>query len=70
MTVVRIFTGLPFRNNENLSDADKEAAFREYIESLSLEEQAAAYVKILGIPSEEQLNAAVNQMMSNNMIIP
>lgn len=59
-----IFTGLPFRNNENLSDADKEAAFREYIESLSLEEQAAAYVKILGIPSEEQLNAAVNQTMS------
>ena len=60
-----IFTGLPFKNNESLTDADKEAAFREYIETLTPEEQAAAYVTILGIPSREQLDAAVNQMITN-----
>ncbi len=59
-----IFTGLPFRENENLTDADKETAFRAYIAELTLEEQAKAYVKILGIPSDEQLTAMVDQQMS------
>ena len=59
-----IFTGLPFRENENLSDADKETAFRAYIAELTPEEQAKAYVKILGIPSAEQLNDMVNQQMA------
>ena len=59
-----IFTGLPFRDNENLTDAEKETAFRAYIAELSLEEQAKAYVKIMGIPSAEQLNAMVDQQMA------
>ena len=59
-----IFTGLPFKENENLTDADKEAAFRAYIAELSLEEQAKAYVKILGIPSAEQLKAMVDGQMA------
>ena len=59
-----IFTGLPFKDNENLSDADKEAAFRAYIAELTLEEQAKAYVKIMGIPSAEQLNAMVDGQMA------
>ncbi len=60
-----IFTGLPFKDNEKLTDKDKETAFRDYVAELSLEEQAKAYVKILGIPSKEQLNAAVEQAMGN-----
>ncbi len=59
-----VFTGLPFRDNEKLTDADKETAFRAYIEGLSAEEQAKAYVKILGIPSEGQLDAGVEQVMT------
>ncbi len=59
-----IFTGLPFRDNENLTDQDKEAAFRAYISELTPVEQAKAYVKIMGIPSEKQLEDMVNQQMA------
>ena len=59
-----IFTGLPFAENESLSDQDKETAFRAYIAELSLEDQAKAYVKIKGIPSEEELNAMVDGQMA------
>ena len=59
-----IFTGLPFKDNEKLSDADKEAAFRAYIAELTVEEQAKAYVKIMGIPSDEQLKAMVDGQMA------
>ncbi len=59
-----IFTGLPFKDDESLSDADKEAAFRAYIAGLTPEEQAKAYVKILGIPSEAQLKAMVDGQMA------
>jgi len=59
-----IFTGLPFKDNESLTDADKETAFRNYIAQLTAEEQAKAYVKILGIPSAEQLNGMVDQQMA------
>lgn len=58
-----IFTGLPFKDNEKLTDKDKEAAFRAYIAGLTPAEQAKAYVKILGIPSKAQLDAAVEQTM-------
>ena len=61
---VDIFTGLPFKDNESLSDADKEAAFRAYIAELTPQKQAKAYVKILGIPSAEQLNAMVDSQMA------
>ena len=60
-----IFTGLPFKDNESLSDADKEAAFRAYIAELTPEEQAKAYVKIMGIPSDEQLSAMVDGQMAH-----
>ncbi len=59
-----IFTGLPFKDNESLTDADKETAFRDYIAELTPEEQAKAYVKILGIPSAEQLKAMVDGQMA------
>jgi len=61
---IDIFTGLPFKNDENLTDADKEAAFRKYIAELTPQEQAEAYVKILGIPSAEQLTAMVDGQMA------
>ncbi len=59
-----IFTGLPFKENESLTDADKESAFRNYVAQLPVEEQAKAYVKIMGIPSAEQLQAMVDGQMA------
>ncbi|MBR2937580.1 MAG: ABC transporter ATP-binding protein/permease [Oscillospiraceae bacterium] len=63
-TGIDIFTGLPFRDNENLTDGEKETAFRNYIAELTVEEQAKAYVTIMGIPSAEQLNAMVEGQMA------
>ncbi|MCH5348666.1 MAG: ABC transporter ATP-binding protein/permease, partial [Oscillospiraceae bacterium] len=59
-----VFTGLPFNENSgNLSDEVKETEFREYISNLNETEKAQAYVKIMGIPTAEQLEAAVAQTM-------
>ena len=61
-----IFTGLPFNENTgSLSDAEKETAFREYIEGMDESEKAAAYIQIMSIPTEEQLNASVSQTMAS-----
>lgn len=59
-----IFTGLPFNENSgNLSDEVKETEFRDYISGLNETEKAQAYIKIMGIPTAEQLEAAVSQTM-------
>lgn len=61
---IDIFTGLPFNENTGmLSDAEKESEFRKYIGELSDSEKAEAYVRMMSIPSGEQLNAAVAQAM-------
>ena len=61
-----IFTGLPFNENTgSLSDAEKETAFREYIEEMDESEKAAAYIQIMSIPTGEQLNASVSQIMDS-----
>lgn len=59
-----IFTGLPFNENTgNLTDEEKETEFRAYIDSLDEAGKAAAYVKIMSIPSDEELAAMVAQVM-------
>ena len=59
-----IFTGLPFQENTgNLSDEEKEQAFRTYVEGLHEKEKAATYIKIQSIPSQEDLDAMVAQAM-------
>ena len=63
---VDVFTGLPFEENTgNLDDIAKEAEFRSYIEALDTEAQAKAYVRIMSIPSREQLDAMVSQAMGD-----
>ncbi|MBQ6171033.1 MAG: ABC transporter ATP-binding protein/permease [Clostridia bacterium] len=60
-----IFTGLPFReNNGRMTDEEKEESFRNYIADLDTEKKAAAYVEIMAIPTDEQLDAAVDSVMS------
>lgn len=59
-----IFTGLPFEENTgNLSQDAKAEAFRTHVEGLDAKEKAEIYVAIMSIPSEEQLDAMVQQTM-------
>lgn len=60
-----ILTGLPFKENTgNLSDHEKETEFKDYVQNLNEAEKAETYVKIKGIPTQEQLDGAVAQAMS------
>lgn len=60
-----IFTGLPFQENTgNLSDEEKINEFTHYIETLDEKGKAEAYVKIMSIPSDEELDAMVSQTMA------
>ncbi len=57
---IDIFTGLPFKENTgNLSNAQKATDFKAYINTLSNEDKAAAYIRMQSIPDEEQLSAMV-----------
>ncbi len=59
-----IFTGLPFRDeNGRLSDSYKAEQFRVYIANLSESEKAAAYIKIVGTPSQAEVDAFVEQTL-------
>ena len=61
---IDIFTGLPFEENTgDLSDAAKETAFRTHVASLDTAAKADAYIRIMSIPSQEQLDAMVQQAM-------
>ena len=61
-----VFTGLPFKSNTgDLTDAQKETELKEYLEGLNQQEKAENYVRIKGIPSEEQLSTMVDQAMTD-----
>ena len=62
---IDILTGLPFSENTgNLSDEEKETELKAYLENLNEAGKAEAYIKIKGIPTEEELEAAVSQTMA------
>ena len=59
-----IFTGLPFsESTSSMSDKEKEATFREYVEDMNTEKKAETFVKIQSIPSDEWLEETVSQTM-------
>ena len=61
-----IFTGLPFKESTgDLTDEQKEADFREYISGLDEQGKANAYITVMSIPSQEQIDAAVSQTMDS-----
>ena len=61
-TKTDIFTGLPFKaDTAEMTDAEIEAEFRAHVDTLNPIQKAEAYVKILSIPSQEQLDAAIAQ---------
>ena len=62
---VDIFTGLPFPENvSNMTDEEKETAFRAYIDLLDEKGKANAYVTILSIPSDEDVEKFVSTQLS------
>ncbi len=62
---VDIFTNLPFEENTgSLTSEVKEKAFRDYIAELDESGKAEAYIKIMSIPTKEQLEASVTQAMT------
>lgn len=63
---IDIFTGLPFdETTGTLSEDEKEAKFREYISGLDLRGKAEAYVRIMSVPSDEQINQALEQTLGS-----
>lgn len=60
-----IFTGLPFKDAEGaITDEKKEAEFLAYVEELGDVEKAQLYIQMMSIPSEETLEASVEQAMA------
>lgn len=62
-----IFTGLPFADTDKeLTDEGKqkrEEAFRAHIASLDTAGKADAYLRILGIPTQEEIDTAIAEQM-------
>lgn len=59
-----ILTGLPFKNN-SLNDKEKQEAFISFISSYNVDEKAETYINIKSIPTDEYINAALNQYLSS-----
>ncbi len=63
---VDVLTGLPFKSNiGSMTAEEKEEEFRAYVAQLDQQGMADAYVKIMSIPSQEQLDTSVAQAMGN-----
>ncbi len=62
---IDIFTGLPFKENTgNLSEAEKAKEFKAYIEKLDTDKKADAYVKIMSLPSDKEVEAFVESSLN------
>ncbi len=70
-----VLTGLPFKANTGaFTDAEKTAAFKEYISELTTEEKAKVYISIQALKAIEQqldtqVNAILGSMTDKDMII-
>ena len=57
-----VFTGLPFQESTgNLTDEEKESAFRSYVSGLEEQGKAETYLAIQSLPTQEQIDQAVGQ---------
>ncbi len=63
---IDVFTGLPFNEaTGSLADEEKATEFMKYIEELDDSGKARAYISMMSIPSDEQLNEMISQAMSS-----
>ncbi|MGI5970639.1 MAG: ATP-binding cassette domain-containing protein [Oscillospiraceae bacterium] len=61
-----ILTGLPFKTNTgSLTEAEKENELREYLSALNEDGKASAYVRIMSILPQEQLQAMTAETMKS-----
>ena len=59
-----IFTGLPFRESTGaMTEEEKAAEFAAYINTLTDAEKADAYVEVMSIPTQEQIDQIVQQQL-------
>lgn len=65
-TSIDIFTGLPFRETlGNMSNSEKENTFRAYIAKLNEIEKAQAYISIMSLPTQAEIDATVEQTLGS-----
>ncbi len=75
---IDIFTKLPFgENSTTLSDKEKQTEFEKYLDTLEQEEKAETYIKIMSVPSAQEIKQFITATMGNmtreniqNTIIP
>ncbi len=60
-----IFTGLPFKDSDTVTDEQKVAAFNDHIASLDDKGKTEAYIKIMCVPTDEQIKQMVDQTVGN-----
>lgn len=61
-----IFTGLPFKENTgNLTNKEKKEEFKKYIDGINTKSKAETYVKIMSIPSKEELDKVIKNQMGS-----
>ncbi len=62
---VDVFTGLQFESvTDDLTAKEKADAFKDYIDALDDAGKADAYIRIMSIPSDEQVEATVSQTLA------
>lgn len=63
---IDILTGLPFESNTgSLSATEKEAELKDYLSQLSEKDKANAYIDIMSIPPQEQIDAMIEETTAN-----
>lgn len=62
-----VISGLPFDDgsDKNFTEDEKVKMFSDYVDGLSTPEQAALFLKIYSAPSDEELNAMVEQFIAD-----
>ena len=61
-----IFTGLPFKDESGLlTDEQKKAEFQKYVSRLDEAKKVKTYIKIMSIPSDEQVNSYVQRRIGS-----
>ena len=61
-----IFTGLPFQETTgDMTDSEKQTAFEDYVSSLDQSGKADTYLAIQSIPSQEQVDQALEQSVGS-----
>ncbi len=61
---IDVFTGLPFRPETEPSQSEKADYFMQRVDGYTEKERAELYVRMMSIPSQEELDAMVEQAMT------